>query len=228
MTEVFLVMPTVGFSVTSGVGSVTVQANLWPKLDDFGGAANARPRFDDPLKNDPADALVTINKCVTYLLFPFVTNAAGSNFDSGMAIANTSKDNAAFGCPETGDDAKCGAAPQSGTITFYGYPQGNTSTVLTATTPEVAAGDSWAGSLSFTEGFAGFQGYIIAVCQFQYAHGYAFITGKYNSGSVYDVAEGYLGLVIPDPAITDRTNGIVRSASPLGIGAFNAGEILGQ
>jgi hypothetical protein len=229
-TEEFDIMPTVEFDATSAVGAVTVQAQLYPPDS----TTRPRPRFNDPLKNSPADELFTINKCVTYLLFPFLTNAAGSGFDSGVAIANTSKDNAAFGCPETGDDAICGATAQEGTVTWYGYPQNDQTVVLTATSPNVPAGGTWATSLSFTEGFAGFQGYVIAVCQFQYAHGFGFITGKYNSGTVYDVAEGFLALVIPDPAVTDKTLGVRRFASPSGIGgdttsnSFNAGEVLGQ
>ncbi len=76
---------------------------------------------------------------------------------------------------------------------------------------------AWSGTDRWrTAGFAiGFQGYLIAKCDFQYAHGFSFIVGKYNSGSVFDVAHGYLALVIPDPSITARA-------------ASNGGESLGQ
>jgi hypothetical protein len=41
----------------------------------------------------------------------------------------------------------------------------------------------------------GFQGYIIATCEFQYAHGFAYITNGY--GGVNTQAQGYLALVLP-------------------------------
>ena len=74
-------------------------------------------------------------------------------------------------------------------------------------TRNVAAGETVAWPLSTgstnlgVAAHGGFQGYIIAQCRFQYAHGFAFIT---KVGGV-DLAEGYLALVIPDPP---------RSANP--------------
>jgi hypothetical protein len=77
------------------------------------------------------------------------------------------------------------------------------------------SGDTWANTIDGSAPvFAGFQGYVIAKCDFQFGHGFAFIVGKYNSGTVFDVAHGYLALVIPDPAITARVT--------------TAGESLGQ
>jgi len=227
IVDVFNIVPTITFDVNSTVGTMTFQVELAPVHTS---SSTHVPRFVEHLIPDPAATLIGINKCATYLLFPFLTNAVGSNFDSGVAIANTSKDNAAFGCPETGDDAICGAQPQFGPITLYAYPQGLAADPpLTATTPEVASGDTWAGSLSNIPGMAGFQGYVIAVAQFQYAHGFAFITGKYNNGTVFDVAEGYLALVIPDPSITGG-----RYASPADVAgdvtnhSSNSGENLGN
>jgi hypothetical protein len=40
----------------------------------------------------------------------------------------------------------------------------------------------------------GFHGYIIAICDFQYAHGFAFVS---DLGAA-KLAEGYLALIIPD------------------------------
>ncbi|MEN6534155.1 MAG: hypothetical protein ABFD89_10870, partial [Bryobacteraceae bacterium] len=45
----------------------------------------------------------------------------------------------------------------------------------------------------------GFHGYIIAICNFQYAHGFAFVS---DMGSA-KLAEGYLALVIPDKSARD-------------------------
>ena len=48
-----------------------------------------------------------------------------------------------------------------------------------------------------------FQGYIIAQCDFRYAHGFAFITdGPIGSARV---AEGYLALVMDEPVPTRGT-----------------------
>jgi hypothetical protein len=44
-------------------------------------------------------------------------------------------------------------------------------------------------------GNAGFQGFLIAQCEFQYAHGFAFITDGF--GGIPALAQGYLALVIP-------------------------------
>jgi hypothetical protein len=48
---------------------------------------------------------------------------------------------------------------------------------------------------------AGFQGYVIAQCNFQYAHGYAFISDL----GAQRLAQGYLALILDD-ALTDRGN----------------------
>ena len=60
------------------------------------------------------------------------------------------------------------------------------------------------GGLGIT-GTPGFQGYLIATCRFQFAHGFAFITdGPIGQARV---AEGYLGLVM-DEGIVSRTGSL--------------------
>jgi len=219
LKESFAVIPVVTVPATSGFGTSTAQGQLWPDA-----SSTTIIRFNHPLTNNPADNFLTISKCVTYLLFPFVTGNAIPGFTTGIAIANTSSDDAAFG---TG----AGATPQSGAITLYGWhnsvkaADGSSTTTYAPTTftgaavsavvsTNVSAGDTWAGVIDGATGFSGFQGYVIAKCDFQFGHGFAFIVGKYNSGTVFDVAHGYLALVIPDPAITARVTA--------------AGESLGQ
>ena len=51
-----------------------------------------------------------------------------------------------------------------------------------------------------------FQGYVIAVCNFQYAHGFAFVSDL----GARNLAMGYLALVIPDPT----SSGAGRGAFP--------------
>ena len=120
--------------------------------------------------------MVTIVKCATHLLFPFVTNQAG--FDTGFAISNTSMD-------------QYGTSTQTGTCTFNFFGTAAPAAVTTA-----AAVDPGTTYTNLTSVLApGFQGYVIVDCQFQYAHGFAFIT---QIGTFLGT-EGYLALIIPDP-----------------------------
>ena len=50
-----------------------------------------------------------------------------------------------------------------------------------------------------------FQGYMFAVCNFQYAHGFAFISDV----GARNLAMGYLALVIPDPGTGCRSAHLV-------------------
>jgi hypothetical protein len=157
---------------------------------------------------------VTVTKCVTNLLFPFVANVGG--YDTGMAIANTSYDVMAI-TPTT--------TPQSGPVNLYLYKSfaepGPAPAPLSFTIPNVSAGNTWTDTISNNPVFNGISGGdVIAVCQFQYAHGFAFIS--YGNASGLILAEGYVANVIPDVALT----GNVRAASPAG--AANSGENLGH
>ena len=64
----------------------------------------------------------------------------------------------------------------------------------------------------------GFAGYMIAACNFQWAHGFSFVT---DTGS--DRTMGYLALVIPDRS----SNGRLPENSSLDAGP-NQGEQLGN
>jgi len=148
----------------------------------------------------------TFSQCSTSLLFPFVTNQVG--FDTGLAISNTSTD--PFG-------ATRGATPQAGTcsLNFYGTGAPSPANI---TTPNVATGTTYTQVLSGVA--AGFQGYIIAQCNFQFAHGFAFITN--GVGSNGGLSQGYLAGVIPD------TNQIQRAANDASKAVVGAGETLGN
>jgi hypothetical protein len=147
----------------------------------------------------------TFNLCTTSLLFPFVTNQVG--FDTGIAIANTSTD--PFG--------SAGATAQAGTCTmnFYGAGAPSPSNVVS---PNVPSGTVYTTVLSGIA--AGFQGYIIAQCSFQYAHGFAFITD--GVGANGGLSQGYLAGVIPD------VNQQSRGANPLSTAGSGTGETLGN
>jgi hypothetical protein len=147
----------------------------------------------------------TFNLCTTSLLFPFMTNQLG--FDTGIAISNTSTD------PFGGS----GATAQAGicTLNFYGAGAPSPSAVPT---PNVPSGTTYAAVLSSLA--PGFQGYAIAQCAFQYAHGFAFITD--GVGANGGLSQGYLAGVIPD------TNQKSRGADPLSAAGAGSGETLGN
>ncbi len=153
------------------------------------------PRFQ--ATNLTASPLFTIMPCITNLLFPYVTNTAG--YDTGLAIVNTSAD-------VFGTSTQTGAC----VLNFFGSP-----TVAAFTTPTVDPGTTYAQVLE-NVGAAGFQGYIIAQCAFQYGHGLAFIV---NPGGV---GTQYLALVIPN-----LTTGL-RPPDPFPTAGAGTGEQLGE
>jgi hypothetical protein len=173
-------------TATSGVASSTLP------IPRFAGDSSAARR------------LLTINICRTILLYPYITNQAG--FDTGLTIANTSQDPFTSGSDATG--AQAGACK----MTFYG---GTTAAPLVPpgpyTTPTIAAGTVWADTLQTIA--PNFQGYAFAVCNFQYAHGFEFISDV----GARNLAMGYLALIIPDnnprPARPGGCDGVSGCAS---------------
>jgi hypothetical protein len=148
------------------------------------------PRFAD---TSTARNFLAVQICQTLLLFPFVTNNGG--FDTGIAIANTSTD-------------PVGTAAQSGTCSLSWYDgTGKTpaSTVkVTDFTNSVAAGNSGTVYANLVSSLApGFTGYMFALCNFQYAHGFAFISDL----GARNLAMGYLALVV-------NNGGVARPNAP--------------
>jgi hypothetical protein len=150
------------------------------------------PRFS--AGNSATGNILTINVCRTILLYPYITNQGG--FDTGLTVANTSQD------PVFSTGAQNGAC----TFTYYG---GTTAAPTTppgpTSTGNIAAGTVWANTLGTIA--PAFQGYAFAVCNFQFAHGFAFISDI----GARNLAMGYLALVIPDIG--------ARDPSPFGNGA---------
>ena len=154
------------------------------------------PRFAD---TSTASNIFTVVPCQTTLLFPYVTNQFG--FDTGLAISATSLD-------------PFGTSGQSGTCTLNWYGAAFTGATPT---PVVNAGTTYTTLVSTTLNnvTGGFSGYMIAVCRFQYAHGFAFVSDL----GARNLAMGYLALIIPD-----RT---ARAADPFPTALSNSGEQLG-
>jgi hypothetical protein len=192
------------------LGSPVTNASLSYAPEPGGGTfttANATqgqgptPRF--AIVKAQQGAFLTINLCQTTLLYPFVTGAAG--FDTGIAIANTSLD-------------PFGTVNQTGSCKLYGYGVTVAAAGNTNSAPVIAGCDAISNPLPGTNCFpivpAGqvgtvlasatlpsFQGYVIAVCNFQYAHGYAAVTDL----GIRNLWSSYLALELNNAVGTQRT-----------------------
>ena len=166
---------TLGFAPAYASGTANTASTILPI-----------PRFVE--NNNPADSF-RIDACTTTLLFPYVVSVAG--FDTGLAISNTSKD------PFLEPNRRL----QSGTCTlpFYGTDTAGARPPSQRTSRVIEAGEtvtmvlSSGGNVGLV-GVPNFYGYVMAQCDFQFAHGFAFITdGPIGAARV---AEGYLALVL--------------------------------
>jgi hypothetical protein len=172
------------------LGTASVAGSYAPLSDIITAtSADLQPRFID----DSTDIdIFTINSCATNLLWPYVTNQAG--FDSGLVISNTSRD-------------PFGTTHQEGVCEIYYYGNSNGSDPPAKdTTPVIDAGGYAIWTLSSGGGVKpyanplegniaaapGFEGYVIAHCLFQYAHGYGFISDL----GAQKLAQGYIALVM--------------------------------
>ncbi len=141
---------------------------------------------------------ISISDCITNLLLPWVTNfnipsskSADSHYDTGIAIANTTKD--PFG-------ASGGALAQMGSCSLTMFPSDGTGpfpyvspVVGAGTTLLFAASSAWPGK----------SGYVIGTCTFQNAHAYVSIGNNTGLGA-HVTTQDYLGLVLPNPSVWSR------------------------
>jgi len=136
---------------------------------------NQIPRFVD---NSTASTFFTINQCSTTLLFPYVTTVPG--FDTGLVIANT-----------TTDPFK--TVNQQGTCALNWYNTGGPNPAQTIT-PLIPTGNIFVQNASVTTNAGpNFSGYMIAVCNFQLAHGVAEVMDV----GLQHLLSAYLALVLP-------------------------------
>jgi len=138
-------------------------------------AATTVPNFAPPT-NLPLPA-TNVLLCQTTLLFPYVVNQSG--FDVGIAISNTSMD-------------PLKTTPVSGTcnLNFYGSGAPTPNTGIAAPGGTQAAGTTNAFLLSSVA--PGFQGYMIAQCNYVDGHGFAYIIDGFGTST--GTAMGYLAL----------------------------------
>ncbi len=172
----------IAFVWTSGVelGSGTVSAGFAPLSSVAAAHVDAViPRFMQ--QSGSAIEAITIGECSTTLLFPFVTNQA--DYDTGIVISNTSQDT--FGTTESAGSCE---------VSFHGSMLGGGAAPDSYTSDSIAAGEHLFVQLSSEA--AGFQGYLMARCDFRFAHGAAFLTNGFGAG-VPTLGQGYLALVVP-------------------------------
>ncbi len=182
-------------------GTISVSGSFAPASTvTFASPSESVPRFSIP--SPPVlNTAFTLNACHTTLLFQFLTNQAG--FDTGVAISNTTKDTINTQ-PQTG---RCVA-------TFFPTPASSSPQYPPLNTNgSLAAGEQWTFNISSQR--PGFQGYMIVGCDFQFAHGYAFIS---DFGS-QKLAQGYQAFVLPERP---------RLADPASTAAAGSGEQLLQ
>ena len=171
----------IAFVWTSGVelGSGTVSADFAPLSSAAAAHVDAViPRF---VASGSAIEAIAVGECSTTLLFPFVTNQA--DYDTGIVISNTSQDT--FGTTESAGSCE---------VSFHGSMLGGGAAPDSYTSDSIAAGEHLFVQLSSEA--AGFQGYLMARCDFQFAHGAAFLTNGFGAG-VPTLGQGYLALVVP-------------------------------
>lgn len=197
------------FSVTAGTpvalgsfGSVSVSVGRV----DTSATSTTRIRF--AANASPAVAsLFNVTPCSTNLLFPYITSTGG--FVTAVAIANTNADGPAAG----GGIGTALGLPGGVTLRFWGtgVPAAAAagagvalaipavSTSGTVATAGVIAPGEYTVFLS-TDVAPGFTGYMIATCNFLYAHGFALITNGFGTPG-QPVSGTYLPLVVPKPRV---------------------------
>jgi len=195
------------------IQTINFTTSLWPTGTAFNSDGTVItdqsliPRFQDSVV--ATLPLIQTVASTTTLLIPFAQSIAALGYNTGFAISNTTED------PGTATGF-ISPTPQSGTITFYFFPQlpsptgtnpTNSSYTTTAGSPGTgldATGKLPAGStytVLLTQVLAAanqpidFSGYVFVVCNFTNGHG-LFVVSNFTTFS-----QGALALVVT----TDRT-----------------------
>ena len=160
-------------------GTTQIRVNFAPVATSFvADGVSPRPRFIDT-GDAPADA-ASIRRCTTTLLYPWISNQAG--FDTGVVVSNTSAD-------------WLGTPHQAGSCTVHWHgadADGPLDAANDTTSVVIDAGEQFVFLVSNEA--PGFQGYIIIVCDFQFAHGFAYLSDGF--AGVPTQAQGYLALIL--------------------------------
>jgi hypothetical protein len=199
----FVFSPDFVFAANAIVGSqpaATVTTSYAPSPAAPGGAIVVPTTYLPYFANTGVPLKATIwSVCETDLLFPFITTQNG--FETGIAISNTASD-------------PFGTTGQPGVCNLYFYGTGQAPAATSPVTPTATAMTSIAiGTTQDTvvSPYLGsnYLGYVIARCQFLYAHGFAFFTNA-APGITAAQQAGYTALVFTAPPAT-----MPRSGTPL-------------
>jgi len=163
--------PTAATPPASGAPSVTL--SYAPTS-----STSAIPRFIAGTASTPW-GIINIVPCQTILLFPYVTTMGG--FDTGIAISNTSMD-------------PFGTQTSAGTCALNFYGKNAPTTALTIGPIAAGTPDPLVATFQTSTLAPNYQGYLFATCNFQYAHGFAFVSDI----GARNLAMGYLALIIND------------------------------
>ena len=108
--------------IASGAGGI---ADIWAFLspgpsDDDENIGSVLSYVMNPVTDPDTDDgdFLNIAECVTYLLFPYITCGAHADWDTGIAIANTTMDDGIFG------HQRGGYCPERVLSLIYAYPTG--------------------------------------------------------------------------------------------------------
>ena len=158
--------------LTSGFASITSQntsgfSQLNGSLNQVAGTLNQVNTTLNGVSAEVSGLRVPSNG-QTVLLAPFVANVQG--YDTGMAIANTTLD-------------QLGTAHHSGTCQLCYFDGSSSPPPCQTTTSAIPAGASLLFTLSGGGNYGivarpGFEGYIIAKCDFPGAHGFAYVSAQ--------------------------------------------------
>ena len=164
--------------VPSPGGTPTVTMSYAP-ISNVGKATatDPIPRFILGTASVPQAINLIVGPCQTILLFPFVVSSSG--FDTGIAISNTSMD-------------PFSTATSTGTCAMYFYGLAAPATFNIGPIPAGDGTDPTKYSFMTSAVAPGFEGYVFAVCNFQFAHGFAFISDP----GARNLAMGYLALIV--------------------------------
>ncbi len=178
-------------TLAATTGPMTVTVSYSPIVTSTAAPVANIPSF---ISLSTALNVANVLPCSTTLLFPYVTQ--GSGFDFGIAIENTSTDN-------LGKAGVTSATNQSGTCTLNFYGTGGS--VVPSAAGTVFPGPTGSTGNVFGPGTGsatllsvldpGFTGYIIALCNFQYAHGYGYVFTNYGTANA--TVTSYLAVVLP-------------------------------
>jgi hypothetical protein len=200
----FQFSPDFVFAANAVVGSqpaITVTTSYAPSPATPGGTIVVPTTYLPYFANTGVPLNGTIwSVCETDLLFPFITTQNG--FETGIAISNTAGD-------------PFGTTGQPGVCNLYFYGTGQSPAATSPVTPTATAMTSIAiGTTQDTvvSPYLGsnYLGYVIARCQFLYAHGFAFFT---NAAPGITAAQqgGYTALVFEYPVLNHARSGVPRS-----------------